>query len=125
VDRLDDDAAIPFGLSKREQRRDHRTVAVSPQHAPLDAQHVEELLGLDRGGDVELRRQLSDVWRPAIARAVRDHEPAIERRDRVVMRIEAVPPSAVQEHDRRAFAVSAAPPVSVVELDRPRAWEQR
>jgi len=73
---------------------------VTPEHRAFEMQRVEELLGLDRGSEMEFRRQLGDVRRAAVAGAVGDDEPPIELRDRVVVRVEAIPPTAVQKDDR-------------------------
>src|SRR5256885_6084245 len=56
VDRLDDDPLVAVGVTQREDRRDDRTVAVTPEHRPLDAERVEKLLRLYCAGEMELRR---------------------------------------------------------------------
>jgi len=56
VDRLDDDPLVTLGVAQGEDRRDDRTVAVAPEDGSMDPQRVEESLGLDRGGEMELRR---------------------------------------------------------------------
>src|SRR5438552_9668190 len=62
---------------------------------------------------MKLRRQVDDVRRPAVSGAVGDDEPALELRDRVVVRIEGITPTAVQKHNRRAAAT-----LLIAEIDR-------
>jgi hypothetical protein len=89
---------------------------VAPDRAALDPERVDQRLVLDRRGEMKPRRQRGDPRRPAIAGAIRDHEPAIRhRRDLRVERIELVAPAAVQDEQRhaaRAFGVT--PEVTII-----------
>src|SRR5207247_10854195 len=103
----------PFWGAMPEDRRNSRAVAVTPEHRPLDRKRIQEFLGLDRGGEMEFRRQLGDVWRPAVPGAIGDDKTAFQLCDGVVMRVEGIAPTTVEEDDRRA-----PPDIPVAELDR-------
>jgi redox-sensitive bicupin YhaK (pirin superfamily) len=104
VKRFEHDPGDAHRIAQRHDRCDHRAVAVTPQRAAGDAHRIEQLLGLDRRGFVEARRQRVDPRRLAVAGAIRDHDPTrrCERGDLRIERIELVAPTAVQDHERRS-----------------------
>src|ERR1039457_945460 len=90
-------------------RGDHRSIAVSPKHRPLDPERIQNKQRLFRGPPMKIDRSLPRQWqvrRLPIARPVRNHKtkPPSKFLDLPVYGINPISPPAMQEDYRRSAA---------------------
>ncbi len=100
--RLGDDAAEAFRRRNRHEQRDHRTVAVAPEHGTLEVERRDHRKGLRGGTLVEIDLLPLEPSRGTVSGAIRNHQAMVrrERGDLPVERVNLIAPAAVQNDDR-------------------------